>query len=103
MPIGKHVIYRLTIVETEDAVFKPHEVWQATWARIQKKVAAKSESVRSDVLRAQSRGQDPPDLTTRGECMAPLASFSSDGVLGWNKEIVDKIKKLTLSPKKNYC
>ena len=35
--LWKYTIYQLTLVCTEDARFRAHEVWQAAWSRLQKK------------------------------------------------------------------
>ena len=88
-------------MDTEDHKFAPHAVWQAAWARFERKVLSKLESVRTDILRAQSRGDASPNMTTRGACMEPLASFTDLlGDLKWNKDLVDRIKKLAEPPPK---
>ena len=97
--LWKHMIYHLTIAETEDKPFRPHEIWQAALARFQYKANAKVEIVRTDILRAESRGNEPPDLSNRGACMAPLADITPEGKLAWNDELIERITKLTKPPK----
>ena len=85
-------------VDTEDAKFQPHEVWQATWFKLERKILAKKEAVRTDMLRADSRGDPPPDVTNQSRCMAPIAEFTDDGDLRWAEEIVAELKKLATPP-----
>ena len=73
--IWKYLLYTLTAMETEDAKYQPHEVWQAAWVAFERRALAKQENVRTDILRAESRGEEPPDVTTKGKCLAPLASL----------------------------
>ena len=79
---------------------KVHEVWQATWARLESKILAKKESVRSEILRADSRGDEPPCMKRKSTAFAPLAKFTPEGELEWNDELVNKIKTLATAPKK---
>ena len=96
--LWKFVIYQLTIVSTEDAVFTTYGVWQAAWHAFKRKALAKSENVRTEFLRAESRGLPPPDLSKRGRCMEPLASFDDVGTLIWNDSLVEKMEALCERP-----
>jgi hypothetical protein len=64
--LWKYIIYELTQVATEDATFHVHSVWAAAWVRLEKKILAKSEAIKPVVLRAESRGDDPPNMTKYG-------------------------------------
>ena len=97
--IWKQLIYALTIVETEGAKFEPHTVWQAAWQRFERKVLAKQENLQTLLLRADSRGDEPPDLTDKCTAAAPIASFDAEGKAVWNDEIADAIRQLATSPK----
>ena len=58
------MIYHLTIAETEDKPFRPHEIWQAALARFQYKANAKVEKVAA--------------ATTTTDAAAPAAPASAD-------------------------
>ena len=98
--LWKYTIYQLVIVETEDAKFQPHEIWQAAWSRFKRKAAAKLEAVRTDLLRADSRGIDPPDVRSKGRCMEPIARLNMSGELVWDAELVKIIEKAASNPRK---
>ena len=53
--LWKHLVQALTKVETEDAKFSEHEVWQAAWHRLERKALAKQESTKTIIRRADSR------------------------------------------------
>ena len=72
----------------------------AVTAGSEKKALAKQEDLRTTVLRAESRGEDPPDLSTRGAMLHPLAEVSGVGIIKWNEEIREKITNLAKPPKK---
>ena len=63
-------------------------------------VAAKKETLRTDLLRAESRGLEAPNLESKGRCMQPLAKVNEEGALEWNHDIVAKIDKLATPPPK---
>jgi len=98
--LWKHLIYSITMVEIEDKKFAPHEVWQATWTRLEKKVLAKQVGIRAVIRRADSRGETLPDIVNRGKVIAPLASLSPDGKFEWNELILTEIKRLATPPPK---
>ena len=93
--LWKYTVYHLTQVSLEDEAFTTHGVWQAAWHAFRRKALAKSEFVKTELLRAESRGLSPPDLSPRGKCMEPLASFESDGTLLWNDSLVEKMDALS--------
>ena len=45
--LWKYVVWQLVQVETEDAPFKAHEVWQAAWQRFERKALALSERTKT--------------------------------------------------------
>lgn len=53
-------------------------------ARLEKKMLALKYKVGEVVRRAESRGDQVPDMRKRSKCVAPLASFSMEGDLKWN-------------------
>ena len=98
--LWKHLVQALTKVETEDAKFSEHEVWQAAWHRLERKALAKQESTKTIIRRADSRGDEPPDLERKGAPLAPIASFNEYGSLVWNNEFYNKVRMLATPPKK---
>ena len=98
--LWKFLIYHVVIVETEDAKFQVHETWQAAWQRLELKILAKQEAIRTDLLRADSRGLEPPDVTSRSKCMHPIAKVEQDGTITWDENIRSAIKQLATPPKK---
>ena len=97
--LWKRLLHLLTKVETEDAKFSEHEVWQAAWHRLERKAMAKQESTKAIILRADSRG-DELDLERKGAPLAPIASFNEYGSLVWNDEFYNKVQSLATPPKK---
>ena len=91
--LWKYIIYYLTIAETEDEKFQTHAIWQAAKHRFEQKVAAKKETLRTDLLRAESRGIEPPNLERKGRCMQPLAKVNEDGTLVWDQHIITNIDR----------
>ena len=98
--LWKHIIYALTLVETEDEDFTPHAVWQATWTRLERKVLAKQVGIQTVLLRAESRGEDPPSLERKGAPIAPLADIDEKGKFVWNEDTPNELTKLMTPPKK---
>ena len=96
--IWKYLTYHLTLVDTEDATFAPHEVWQAAWAKFQQKARAKSEAARTELLRAESRGAAKPTFEKKNLCMAPLAKFDDEGTLVWDESIAKALEALAKAP-----
>jgi hypothetical protein len=90
--LWKYFIYQVTIVDTEEATYEEHGVWKAALQRFEFKAKAKSEAVKTDMLRADSRGLDPPDPQKRARCLRPLANFDKDGALVWNNPVIEWIK-----------
>ena len=62
--LWKQVIAAITRVETEDEAFKPEPLWAWAWANFERKALAwalaHQEKFRTRVLRARSRGDQPP-------------------------------------------
>ena len=98
--LWKYIIYYITIAEKEDEKFQTHAIWQAAKQRFEQKVAAKKETLRTDLLRAESRGLEAPNLERKGRCMQPLARVNEEGALEWDHDIVAKIDKLATPPPK---
>ena len=75
---------------------------EATWQRFERKALAKQEKVKTTLLRAESRGDEPRITHKMHEPLSPLATLSVDGSLQWNKELKSKIEELT-RPKKSQA
>ena len=90
----KHFIALLVRIELEGEKYDEKQVWAPAWTRLERKVLALKYRVDEAVRRAESGGEQPPDLSKRSKCVAPLASFDKEGKLSWNTEMVEKIKKL---------
>ena len=98
--LWKQCVYQLTTVSTEDATFSSHEVWQAAWARFERKALAKQEHIRTILLRAESRGIEPPDVIKKASPLTPLATITPEGKVVFDESIVQQIKTLGTKPPK---
>ena len=96
--LWKHAIYALVQVELDEQKFRAHEIWRATWIRIDRKILAKAETLRTIALRADSRGTQPRDQSAASVHTRPIAEFSSEGELIYNEAIVNKIRQLGEPP-----
>ena len=68
--------------------------WGGAWTRFERKVLALGTRVSEDVRRGEARGEEPKDMRKRSRPVEPLASFSEEGELVWNEELVSKIRAL---------
>ena len=94
--IWKYIIYSLTVLQTEGTPFHTHSVWQAAWTRFTWKAEALGEKNKTTSLRAESRGEEPPDSSSRGSAMSPLAAFTKEGTLIWKADIKETMEKMML-------
>ena len=78
----------------EGEKYDPRTVWRHTWRRFERKAAALAEVVANVRRRADSRGDEPPDLSPRSAPLTPIARFSPEGELIWDNNIVKEIKLL---------
>ena len=92
--LWKHIIYSLTVLQVEGTPLHIHSIWQAAWQRFVWKAEALMEKVRTSHLRAESRGDEPPDSSGKGTAISPFASFTEEGRLVWSDELKRKIEKL---------
>ena len=76
-------------------------MWAPAWARLEKKVLALKVKVDEVKRRAESRGEEPPDLRKRGKAAEPIASFTAEGELKWNEGVVKRLKELSKAKKSN--
>ena len=81
-------------IELEGEKYDEKQVWAPAWARLEKKILALKYKVDEAIRRAESRGDNPPDVSKRTRCVTPLASFDKEGKMSWNTELVTKIKML---------
>ena len=97
--LWKYVIYGLVQVDVDDQKFETHQVWQATWHKLESCALAKQEQVRTDLLRADSRGVDPPNITRRAVCLEPLGTIAPEtGLISWSDDHLEQIRKLATPP-----
>ena len=94
MLLWKHFIALLVRIELEGEKYDEKQVWAPAWTRLERKILALKYKVDEVVRRAESRGDEPPDMRKRTRCVAPLASFDKEGNLSWNTDLIPKIKML---------
>ena len=87
-------------MDTEGTKLEPHRVWSEAWQRFQKKAAACSELIKTKLLRADSCGDEPPNLEKAGGPTAPLASFDANGRLVWDETLSKRIAAMGEPPQK---
>ena len=93
-------LYQFVLVELEEEVFAPHEVWRATLDRFEKRAHAKQVSIQADILLADSRGEDPPDVSLKKNPLKPLGEFHpGTGAIEWDATIIDSLTALATRPK----
>ena len=63
-------------------------------ATIESKTLALSEVVAMERRRRESRGEEQKDLRARAKHIDPIATFTPEGVLVWNDELVTEIRNL---------
>ena len=68
------------------------KIWAPAWIRFERKVLALKEKVDIACRRARGRGEEPRDKSSKTKHVTPLASFTEDGALKWNGELVKAIK-----------
>ena len=93
--LWKHLIALLARVEEEGEKYAEHKIWAPTWIRFERKVLALQEKVDIEVRRSVSRGEPIRNMTKKSKSVEPLAQFTEDGDLVWNKDLVEEIKKLS--------
>ena len=69
--LWKHLIALLVRIELEGEKFDETQVWAPAWARLERKVLALKYKVGEVVRRAESRGDQVPDMRKRSVCVAP--------------------------------
>ena len=69
-------------------------VWAPAWLRFESKANALAFRARQVVVRAEDRGVDTPDVSSRGKALYPFGALSKDGELSWNEDKVRAIKAL---------
>ena len=97
--LWKQFIAHLVRIELEGEKFDTSQVWAPAWARFEKKVLSLKFKVNEIRRRAESRGEQVPDLSKRSRCITPIAEFDEGGELKWNDALVKDIKALTQKTK----
>ena len=95
MLLWKQFIAHLVRIELEGEKFDPAQVWAPAWARLEKKILSLQYKVNEIKRRAESRGEQVPDLSKRSKAITPIAEFDAKGELKWNDALVKEIKVLT--------
>ena len=70
------------------------EVWAPAWTRLKEKNLTLWYRVNEALRRAESRGEEPPDVSKRTRWLDPLASFDETGAFEWNKELYSQLENL---------
>ena len=92
MLIWKHIVALLTRIEMEGEKYAEEKIWAPAWVRFERKVLALKEKVDIARRRAIGRGDEPRDMSSKTKLVAPLAQFTKEGDLEWNKSLVKAIR-----------
>ena len=92
--IWKYIVAQLVQIELEGAKYSETEIWRQAWQRFESKTLALSEVVAMERRRRESRGEEQKDLRARAKHIDPIATFTPEGVLVWNDELVTEIRNL---------
>ena len=92
--LWKQLIALLVRVELEGEKFALEKVWAPAWTRLKEKILTLRYRVNETLRRAESRGEDPPDVSKRTRWIDPLASIDEAGSFEWNKELYSKLENL---------
>ena len=71
--------------------------------RVERKALAKQEHIRTVMLRAESRGIEPPDVEKKASPLTPLATITEitpEGKVVFDEPITQQIKALGTKPPK---
>ena len=74
--LWKHLVATIVRVELEGEKFECKNVWAPSWVRFEKKTLALAERVAIEKRRAESRGKEHKDLSSRSTQIEPIAEFS---------------------------
>ena len=92
--LWKQLCAALVRMETEGEAYDEASVWAPAWLRFESKANALAFRARQVVVRAEDRGVDTPDVSSRGKALYPFGALSKDGELSWNEDKVRTIKAL---------
>ena len=96
--LWKQLIALLVRIELEGDKFTTQQIWGSAWARLRQKILALRHRVDETLRRAESRGEEPPDVSKRTRWVEPLASFDKTGHFKWNDDLVAELDKLGKAP-----
>ena len=96
--LWKQLIALLVRVELEGESFTAEKVWAPAWARLKTKILALQHRVRETIRRAESRGEEPPDMSKRTRWVEPLASFDEKGAFTWLEDLTSELDSLCKGP-----
>ena len=82
----------LTKIDLEGEKYAEEKIWAPAWIRFERKALALKEKVDIARRRAIGRGDEPRDMSSKTKLVAPLALFTKEGDLEWNKELVTAIR-----------
>ena len=74
--LWKQFVAHLVRIELEGEKFDATQVWAPAWARLEKKILALKFKVNEIKRRAESRGEQTPDLSKRSKNITPIATIS---------------------------
>ena len=89
--LWKQLIALLVRTELEGDKFSTKQIWGSAWARLKQKILALRHRVDETLRRAESRGEEPPDVSKRTRWVEPLASFDKIGQFKWNEALVAEL------------
>ena len=92
--LWKQLIALLVRIEEEGEKYAEHKIWAPAWIRFEKKVLTLNEKVAIEVRRSISRGEKIRNMQRKSKPVEPLASFTEEGDLEWNTDLVEKIREL---------
>ena len=90
--LWKHIVALLTQIELEGEKYAEEKIWAPAWVRFERKVLTLKERVDIARRRALGRGDEPRDMSSKTKLVAPLAIFTKEGDLEWNRELVAAIR-----------
>ena len=93
--LWRQLIGQLVGIEFDDKSFDPEVIWAQTWRRFKSKCDAASVRKQAQIRRAESRGEEPPEVAKHTCPAKPLARWDADGTLIWDEKIVRKIERLS--------
>ena len=96
--LWRQFIGMLVGIEKEGYKFNAEQVWAQAWKRMKAKADVLQEKANAILRRAVSRGEEPPDMEKRSNPLEPLAKWTEDGTLEWDKDLCKEVTRLAGDP-----